>query len=439
MGEMRQGMGQDMVATASMQLFMRALQATNMELRRMAAQAMTANPALEELGPKEGADDDADAQGAVDRDATRRHSEFMDALEAEETLVSHLEEELRQSGLPEAVEAAALTLVQYLDAHGMFDEAPAEIAVREGFSDAVCREALRAVQELDPAGVGAVDLRDSLLIQLRRAGEADDALAVRVLREQWEALVRHRYADAARALGVSEDEVQAAAHRISRLNPDPGSGFAQTERHVIEPDVVVEADEGGRYAARLTGENIPQLELSAEYREMMAEQADKPEVRQYLSRCFKEGRELIRAIAERQATILKVAQAVAERQQEFFRRGRAALLPMRMEDVAADTGLSVSTVSRAVSGKYLRCSHGVYALRGFFAAALPAGDDAAVSADAVQQRILCLVQGEDPAHPLSDAALEAALAEQGITVARRTVAKYREKLKILPTNLRRRK
>lgn len=437
MGEMRQGMGQNMVATASMQFFMRALQATNMELRQMVTQAMTANPALEEVSPKEAQEDDS--PGAVDHDATRRHSEFMDTLEAEETLVSHLEDELRQSGLPEPVEAAALTLVQYLDTHGMFDEPPAEIAAREGIPDNVFHEALQAMQELDPAGVGAVDLRESLLIQLRRAGETSDALPVRVLREQWDALVRHRYADAARALGVTEDDVQAAAYRISRLNPDPGSGFAQTERNVIEPDIVVEADDEGRYTARLTGENIPQLELSAEYREMMAEQADKPEVRQYLSRCFKEGREVIRAVAERQATILAVAQAVVARQQVFFRKGRAELRPMRMEDVAADTGLAVSTVSRAVSGKYLRCSHGVYALRSFFAAALPAGEDDAVSADAVQQQILRLVQEEDPAHPLSDAALEAALAERGITVARRTIAKYREKLKILPTNLRRRK
>lgn len=437
MGEMRQGMGQNMVATASMQFFMRALQATNMELRQMVTQAMTANPALEEVSPKEAQEDDS--PGAVDHDATRRHSEFMDTLEAEETLVSHLEDELRQSGLPEPVEAAALTLVQYLDTHGMFDEPPAEIAAREGIPDTVLQEALQAVQELDPAGVGAVDLRESLLIQLRRAGETSDALPVRVLREQWDALVRHRYADAARALGVTEEDVQAAAYRISRLNPDPGSGFAQTERNVIEPDIVVEADESGRYTARLTGENIPQLELSAEYREMMAEQADKPEVRQYLSRCFKEGREVIRAVADRQATILAVAQAVVARQQVFFRKGRAELRPMRMEDVAADTSLAVSTVSRAVSGKYLRCSHGVYALRSFFAAALPSGEDDAVSADAVQQQILRLVQEEDPAHPLSDAALEAALAERGITVARRTIAKYREKLKILPTNLRRRK
>lgn len=442
MGEMEQGMRTGMVATASMQWFMRALQATNMELRQMVGEAMLANPALEEVTRAEdavGAADADDAGGAVDHDATRRHGEFMESLAAEETLASHLEGELRRSGLPAAVESAALMLVGCLDEHGYFDEPPAEIAAREGVDAAVFRAALAALQEQEPAGVGACGLQESLLIQLRRAGEDGDSPAVRLVREQWDALVHHRYAEAARALGVPEECVVAAAYRVSRLNPDPGSGFAQAERHVIAPDVVVVRDAGGRYVARLTGENIPQLELSAEYREMMAEQADKPEVRQYLSRCFREGRDVIRAIAERQSTILAVAQAVVARQQDFFRRGRAELLPLRMEDISADTGLSVSTVSRAVSGKYLRCSHGVYALRSFFSASLPAAGEAAVSADAVQQQILRLVQAEDPAHPLSDAALEAALAEQGIAVARRTVAKYREKLKILPTNLRRRK
>ena len=441
MGEMEQGMRMGMVAGAAMQWYMRALQATNMELRQMVGEVMKGNPALEEVlraADAEGAEDG----GEVDRDATRRHGEFMESLAAEETLASHLEGELRQSGLPAAVEEAALTLVEYLDEHGYFDEAPQEIAAREGMEEPVFRAALSALQELDPAGVGACGLQESLLIQLRRAGEDADSPVVRLVREQWDALVHHRYAEAARALGVPEDCMVAAAYRVSRLNPDPGSGFAQTERNVIEPDLVVEPDARGVFTARLTGENVPQLELSAAYREMMAEQADKPEVRQFLSRCFKEGREVIRAIAERQDTILSVAQAVVARQQAFFARGRAELRPLRMEDVAADTGLSVSTVSRAVSGKYLRCSHGVYALRGFFAASLPAGSGAevsSVSADAVQEQILRLVQQEDPAHPLSDAALESALAEQGITVARRTVAKYREKLKILPTNLRRRK
>lgn len=442
MGEMEQGLRMGMVATASMQWYMRALQATNMELRQMVGEVMKANPALEEVEVRHDvgeAGEDGEGAGAVDYDATRRHGEFMEGLAEEETLGGHLEEELRQSGLPAAVESAALTLVQYLDGHGYFEEPPAEIARREGMEDAVFRAALGALQELDPAGVGACGLQESLLIQLRRAGGPETSPVVRLVREQWDALVRHRYADAARALGVPEETVVAAAYRVSRLNPDPGSGFAQTERNVIEPDLVVEPDERGVYAARLTNENVPHLELSAEYREMMAEQADKPEVRQYLSRCFKEGREVIRAIAERQSTILAVAQAVVGRQQAFFSRGRGGLLPLRMEDVAGDTGLSVSTVSRAVSGKYLRCRHGVYALRSFFTASLPSGGEDTVSADAVQQQILRLVQQEDPAHPLSDAALEAALAEQGIAVARRTIAKYREKLKILPTNLRRRR
>lgn len=438
MGGMEQGMRTGMVATASMQRFMQVLQATNMELRLLVGEAMLSNPALEEVAPSP--DSPADRENEpLDYDAAHRHGEFMESLEQVETLGAHLETEIRQSGLDERVESAALTLVQYLDEHGYFDEPPQEIAAREGMEAGVFRSALAALQELDPAGVGACGLQDSLLIQLRRAGEPTDSPVVRLVQEQWDALVHHRYAEAARALGVPEEAVVAAAYRVSRLNPDPGSGFAQTERHVVEPDLVVEPDESGSYVARLTGENVPQLELSAAYREMMAEQADKPEVRQYLSRCFKEGRELIRAIAERQGTILAVAQAVVARQQAFFRRGRAELLPLRMEDVAGDTGLSVSTVSRAVSGKFLRCSHGVYPLRGFFGAALPAADDSAVSSETVQRLILQLVQQEDPAHPLSDAALESALAQRGISVARRTIAKYRDKLKILPTNLRRRK
>ena len=442
MAEMRQGMNQTMVATASMQFFMRALQATNMELRQIAGQAMLSNPALEELDPLPPADAPEPADAPVpgmppDFDATRRHGEFIESLAEEQTLLASLEGQLRQNALPPAVEKTALTLVQYMDDHGYFGEPPQEIAVREQMPAALFRAALAAVQELDPPGVGAADLRHSLMLQLQRAGEPQDSPAMRLLREQWDALVRHHYAEAARALGLDEPAVTAAAYRISRLNPDPGSGFARTEQNVIVPDILVLPDADGHFVATLTGENVPRLGLSAEYREMMAEQAHKPEVRRYLSRCFREGREVIRAIAERQQTILSVAQAMVERQQAFFRAGRAALLPMRMEDVAGDTGIAVSTVSRAVNGKYLRCPHGVFALRSFFSAALGEGD-AAVSADAVQQLILQMVQQEDPAHPLSDAALEKALAQRGITVARRTIAKYRDKLKILPTNLRRR-
>ncbi len=433
---MQQGMQQGMVASASMQLFMRTLQATGMELGQLAAQALASNPALEELpaAPPEDAED-APPQNAA---ATLRHAAFMDSLPEQETLARHLETQLLQSALPHEVEAAALTLARTLDNRGYFpaDTPPELVAKLAGLPGGVFRRALAAVQDLDPPGVGARDLRESLLIQLQRLGE-DRGLPARLLRDHWEALVHHRYAEAARLMELEEEAVALAARRIARLNPNPGSRFAETEGLVIVPDVVVRR-EGEELVASLTGEQVPRLALSARYREMLAEQADKPEIRQYLSRCFREGRAFIQAIAERQRTILLVAQALTRWQREFFLHGPQALVPLRMDAVASELGVHVSTISRAVRGKYLRCAFGVFELRSFFSAALPSAEQesGAVSAATVQARIRALVAAESPARPLSDAKLEALLAAEGISIARRTIAKYREQMKILPAALR---
>lgn len=429
---MQQGMKQSMVATAAMQQFMRTLQATNMELRTLATQAMAANPALEELPPP----DDEEAPPALDIQAVQRHDFLIDSLTEAPSLGAHLEEQIRRSALPDKVEQAALELVQHLDERGYFAEAPAEIAAQQQWSSRLLRQALQAVQDLDPAGVGAIDLRESLMLQLRREGE-ENTLAMQLLQNHWSDLVQHRYAEAARTLGESEPAVAGAARRIAQLNPDPGSAFEHGENSVVIPDLLVQIIDGEPQVS-LTDANVPRLALSAEYREMMAEQADKPEVRRYLSRCFSEGRELIKAIADRQKTILSVAQEIVQRQRAFFLKGPAALVPLRMEQVADATGIHVSTVSRAVNGKYLQCSRGVFELRHFFTHALPGSEAEALSPEAVQARIRELISAEDPRHPLSDAALEKQLAAEGIRIARRTVAKYRDALRILPASMRKR-
>ena len=424
---MQQGMKQSMVATAAMQQFMRALQATNMELRTLTTQAMAANPALEELAPVAEEDD----LSTPDYAATRRHDYLLDSLSDAPSLAAHLEEQVRRSALPGKVEAAALELVQHLDEHGYFAESPEEIAAGHNWSRSTLTKALQAVQDLDPAGVGARDLRDSLMLQLRREGE-ESSLAMQLLRDFWPQLVQHRYADAARLMGESELAVAGAARRIAQLNPDPGSAFAREQNSDITPDVRVTC-KGGELELSLTHANIPRLGISAEYRDMMAEQADKPEVRRYLSRCFSEGRELIKAIAQRQETILLVAQAIVQHQRAFFLQGAAALAPLKMEQIADDTGLHISTISRAVNGKFLQCSHGTYELRHFFTTALDG-----LAPEAVQARLRALIEEEDPRRPLSDARLEQQLAAEGITIARRTIAKYRDALRILPASQRRR-
>ena len=425
---MQQGMKQSMVATAAMQQFMRTLQATNMELRTLTTQAIAANPVLEELPP----DAEGHEQSEPDTTATRRHDFLLDSLTEAPSLAAHLEEQIRRSALPAKVEQAALQLVQQLDTRGYFSEAPADTARQNGWSTALLNKALQAVQDLDPAGVGAVDLRESLMLQLRREGE-EHSLAMRLLQDFWPQLVQHRYAETARELGESELAVAGAARRISQLSPNPGAAFAHEDNSVIEPDVLV-TRKGNELEVSLTNANVPRLALSAEYREMMAEQADKPEVRRYLSRCFSEGRELIKAIAQRQETILKVAREIVLRQRAFFLQGPAALAPLRMEQVADATGLHVSTVSRAVNGKFLKCERSIQELRHFFTADL--GNS--VSPEAVQARIRELIEAEKPRNPLSDAKLEQLLAAEGIRIARRTIAKYRDQLRIPPSGMRKR-
>lgn len=429
---MQQGMKQSMAATAAMQMFMRTLQATNMELAEITAQALASNPALEELPPPE---PDATEAAIPDFEAARRHEFFMESLTEEPTLRVHLEEQIRHSALPRPIEEASLAIIPYLNQHGFFTEPPEEAARQMGMPQHTFQKALQAIQDLEPAGVGAADLRESLILQLQRKGE-HGGLPMLLLQNHWSALVCHRYAEAAKELDVEEEAVVLAAKRIARLNPDPGSRFSQAELHTITPDVEV-LQQNGKLSVTLTGQHIPNLTLSAQYRDMMAEHADKPELRRYLSRCFREGRELIKAINDRQHTILAVARAIVARQESFFLRGPSFLLPMKMEEIANDTGLHVSTISRAVRGKFLKCQWGIYELRSYFSAAIPADNgDEGVTALNVQARLKALIAEENPRKPLSDAKLEKKLADEGIIVARRTIAKYREALKILPAALR---
>lgn len=433
---MIQGMKQGMVAAPTVQLFMHALQANSEELADLVAQEIAKNPALEEVQTRT-EERDTPTDGSYDREAAQRRDFALDSQPCGQTLADFLEEQIRHSALPDKLEQAALDMLPYLNKHGFFAEDATTVQAELQLSDSLYRQALRVIQDLDPAGVGAEDLRGSLILQLKRAGEKR-GLPMLLLQHHWDCLVRHKYAEAASALEVEEEAVQLAAGRIARLNPDPGSGFSRAELNVITPDLTVEFDEG-ELRITLADSADPQLALSAEYREMMAQHADKAEVRQFLSRCFREGREFIRVLANRKDTLLTVARAICERQKDFFRKGRAYLRPLKMEDIATDTGIHLSTVSRAVRGKYLRCAFGVMELRSFFTNALHAETEEEASAESIRHRIRQLIAEEPPAEPLSDAELSAALQAQGIHIARRTVAKYREQLKILPASLRKRR
>lgn len=421
-----------MAATPAMQLYLQALQANRSELDELVAKAISANPALEKIEPREPA-----MAPSYDSRHGKRHDFVLESLSSEQTLADYLEEQIRQSGLSKSVQNAAIAIIPYLNKHGFFAESPKQVREELGLSDSHFRQARRAICDLDPSGVGAVDLRESLMIQLYRLGESR-GLPMKVLRNHWDALVRHRYAEIARALEVDDEAAELAAKRIARLNPDPGSGFSHAELNIITPDLIL-GFEGNEPKLHLTADSSPQVVLSSEYREMMAEHADKPEVRNYLSRCFREGRELIRALGDRQTTLLLVAKAIVQKQAAFFQGKEESIKPLKMEEIAEATQLHISTVSRAVRGKYMQSPRGVFELRSMFTTALNTAADTEMSADEIKNKIRRFIEEEDSEHPLSDAKLEALLQQENITVARRTIAKYRDQMRILPASLRKHK
>lgn len=466
-------MTQRMVAGTAMQMGVRVLQASSMELGQIVREALESNPALEEERPDdlvsleepfdEGRDDWSDGTGddwesymtddAMDRDeeaggydsdAVARHDFAYDSIAGSHSLSGYLREQILRESLPGDVERASLLLVDYLDERGFFSEDPEEIAEENGVSRKTLKEALEVLRGLEPDGVGARDLRDSLMIQLEHGG-AGKSLAFRMVRDCWDDLARHRYREVAEKLRATTDEVTEAMEEVARMNPNPGAIFSRETNPYIAPDVLVEEDEDGSFDVLLTGDYVPRLRLDDSYKEALSEYGGNAEVRDYLKRCFREGRNLIRAIAQRQETILQVARVLVRKQEAFFRKGDRFLVPLGMEAVADELGVHVSTVSRAVAGKYLLCKWGYRELRSFFGSGVQAagehggesGDGDALAAVAVQTVMKEILEGEPSSKPYSDAALTRELENRGIRIARRTVTKYREQMKVLPASLRR--
>ncbi len=428
---MDQGMQQRMVAGAAMQQSMRILQANTAELQQIVSQALQSNPSLEVREPSRQQEHDGENGSETDRHDSQY---WISQLSRDPSLRDHLQEQILQEDFSEALRAACLVLLDSIDSRGYLDEDVAQLARDHGAQSDLYERALSCIQQLDPAGVGARDLRECLLLQLQQRGESE-GLPARLLRDYWELLVEHRYELAAQQLGLDVEQVREAAARVARLKPHPGSDFAPEDASVIFPDVEV-VDEQGDLLVSLTGEDVPQLAINADYRSMMAQQAENRELREYLSRCFREARDLITAIEQRQMSVLHVARAIVVRQEEFFRRGRDSIKPLKMEQIAADTQMHLSSVSRAVRGKYVRCRHGVFELRHFFQRSLGnEQEDMAVSR--IYSRLRQWIAEEDKAAPLSDSALVSLFAEEGVTIARRTLAKYRDQLGIPPASQRR--
>jgi RNA polymerase sigma-54 factor len=295
---------------------------------------------------------------------------------------------------------------------------------------------LAVIQRFDPVGIGARNLQECLLIQLREQ-PVQDSLAIRMLQECFDDFTNKRFEKIAKRLQIPLDEVKRIVEATSRLNPKPGEGYVTAAENYILPDVLVERVEG-HLVVTLNDWNIPRLRINESYRQMLKEKEKvSKETRDYIRQRLESARWLINSIYQRRSTILRVMESIIQRQQGFFDKGKDYLKPMILKDVADEVGLDISTVSRVTSGKYVQTEYGVFELKYFFSERLEMASGEEVSNKLIKNRIKIIIEQENSKKPLNDQVISAMLKKDGFLVARRTVAKYREQMMIPVARLRR--
>ncbi len=353
-----------------------------------------------------------------------------------ESLADHLAEQLRFSNLTAEEEQIASLIIGNLNSDGYLQDSIDDIAASAGAQVEVVARVLGIIQACDPPGVGARDVRECLLLQLRAQGLDDPAtadptlsLAATIVQDHLPALEGRRLERLAKDLSVTVEEVIQAVKVITSLDPKPGRNFDEGEIHYVEPDVYIHKI-GDEYVVTLNEDGLPRLKISASYRRLLAEEG---EAKDYVQEKLRAATWLIKSIHQRQRTLLLVAQSIVKFQRDFLTHGVLQMRPLVLRDVAEDVGLHESTVSRAIASKYVSTPRGIHALKKFFTTGLkgPQGQD--VAAESVKERIRELINNEDPARPLSDEEIAQMLSSDNVTIARRTVAKYRESMNILPS------
>jgi RNA polymerase sigma-54 factor len=339
--------------------------------------------------------------------------------------------------------AAVEALIESLDADGYLADPLAEIAERLAGDDAQAREdllerlqcALHWLQSMDPPGVGARDLADCLCLQLRaRPRSAAQALAIVICRQHLELLARRDVKRLVAATGAGEDDLREARELIVRCEPKPGRSFGGSDSRVVVPDVFVVRSARG-WRIQLNPDVMPKLRINDVYAQAIRGQRNGAAAG--LSARLQEARWFVKNIQQRFDTIVRVSQAIVDRQKSFFTHGAIAMKPLVLREIADELGLHESTISRVTTAKYMGTPFGTFELKYFFGSSLATDAGGNASSTAVRALLRQLVDAENPSEPLSDGQLSQMLSEQGIQVARRTVAKYREALKIAPANLRR--
>ena len=488
--QLSQRLTQSLILAPQLQQSLALLQAPTLELKALVEQELQQNPVLEEVASPESDladqpvtdDDDAPAPAEPSSDTTfetaqekavdapvddfqvefdrlvqldqewrdhfsqtnlpirqstedeERRQFMLDSLVAGTSLAQALMEQLRDTDLSEEQRGIAELIIGNIDDYGYLKAAVEELSLSTNLPVEKISAVLKVIQTFDPPGVGAANLRECLLLQLERAGQ-QDTLEYHIVHDFMDALGKRRIPEIARGTGRTIDDVQNALGRIARLEPRPGRAFLPDTDQYVLPEVFVQKA-GNDFTVTTNDEHIPHLRISNIYKDLMTQGGNSAEVKNYIREKIRAGKFLIKSLHQRQQTILNIGKEIVKRQREFMEKGVAHLKPMTMAQVAEVVGVHETTVSRAVSAKYMQTPQGVFEMKFFFTAGLQTASGDGVSNTSVKDMIAEIFKNEDTTKPLSDQEVVKMLGDKGITIARRTVAKYRGELNILPSNLR---
>ena len=476
--ELRQKMTQSLVLAPQLRQSLKILQVAQMDLRTTIQEELQTNPSLEELSletpsldestsssENEGGGDENEtkaeelefgenfevlnkldedwrdymsqaggAQPYTSEDAERREH-FFNSLVSETSLQEHLLDQASLADIEPEQREAIEYLVGSIDNSGYLSTSLSDLSLLSGLSLAKMQEAHKLMRSFDPPGIAAFDLQDCLTLQLEAKGRSR-SYAYQIVQKHFKLLSRRRIPDIARRLNIDVEEVQDAITEISLLDPAPGRRFAEDTNRSVMPDVVVEWDED-KWKVSLNNDYIPRLRISPVYKELIAKGTISKQEKEYIQEKMRSGKFLINSIEQRQQTIERIANEIVNIQSDFLEEGVSKLRPCTMTQVAEVVGVHETTVSRAIANKYMQTPHGIFEMKFFFTPGYQGSDGEAISNTSVKDMIQNLISIEDHAKPLSDQEIVARLQQKDIKIARRTVAKYREELGILPSNLRR--
>jgi RNA polymerase sigma-54 factor len=352
------------------------------------------------------------------------------------TLAEHLEQQLHLQRLTDGQAEIGEYIIGNINADGYLDYPLENIAEDLKVPLEQVEPVYKLVQTFDPAGIGARDLRECLLIQMRLQEEPNPH-ALAILEECFDDFINKRYENITKKLDISLDDIRQAFEDIRRLNPKPGEGYFDEKQNYIIPDLIVQKV-GEEFVVYLNDGNIPSFHINAAYRNMILQgkKTDK-NIRDFVTKKLESARWFINAIHQRRTTIVRTMRAIVKKQQDFFEKGKNYLKPMILNDIAEEIGMDISTISRVTNGKYVQTDWGVYELKYFFSERMETSNGEEVSTKIIKDKLNDIIDKEDKSSPLSDQAIAELLADEGYPIARRTVQKYREQLNIPVRRMRR--